>query len=70
MVIIELHLWTIMSILNMLMMSFRSTMVPQRDYPFVDPQIYSIPTLLSENLAELRQQVDDLDENKDFCSIV
>jgi hypothetical protein len=52
------------------MVSFRSTICPQREHPFVDPQIYSVPTLLSENLAELRQQVDDLDEKKDFYSIV
>jgi hypothetical protein len=52
------------------MVSFRSKIVPQRDHPFVDPQIYSIPILVSETLAELRQQVDDLDETKDFYSIV
>jgi hypothetical protein len=59
-----------MSILYMLMVSFRSTIFPQREHPFVDPQIYSVPPLLSEILAELRQQVDDLDEKEDFYSIV
>jgi hypothetical protein len=52
------------------MVSFRSTIFPQREHPFVDPQIYSVPPLLSEILAELRQQVDDLDEKEDFYSIV